>query len=40
METAENWYSHIPKAVSEYEDTKILWNQGVQIDRFWLICHT
>jgi len=40
IETAENWYSHIPKAVSEHEDIKVLWNQGVQIDRFWLICHT
>jgi hypothetical protein len=32
-ETAENWYSHIPKPVTEYEDVTVLWNQGIQTDR-------
>jgi hypothetical protein len=32
-ETAENWYSHIPKPVTEHEDITVLWNQG--IERFW-----
>jgi len=40
IETAENWYSNIPKAVREHEDTKVLWNQGVQTDRFWPIGKT
>jgi len=31
--TAENWYTHIPKAVYEREDITVLWNQGVQIGR-------
>jgi hypothetical protein len=30
IETAENWYSHIPKAVCEHEDITVLWNQGLQ----------
>jgi hypothetical protein len=33
IETAENWYSHIPKPVTEHEDITILWNQGIQTDR-------
>jgi len=33
IETAENWYSHISKAVCEHEDITVLWNQGVQTDR-------
>jgi len=32
IETAENWYSHIPKAVCEHKDITALWNQGVQTD--------
>jgi len=36
-ETAENWYSHIPKAVCEHEDITVLWNEEVQTDRFWPI---
>jgi hypothetical protein len=32
IKTAENWYSHLPKAVCEYEYMIILWNQGVQTD--------
>jgi hypothetical protein len=30
IETAENWYSHIP---TEHEDITVLWNQGIQTDR-------
>jgi hypothetical protein len=30
---AENWYSHIPKPVTEHEDVTVLWNQGIQTDR-------
>jgi hypothetical protein len=30
---AENWYSHIPKPVTEHEDITVLWNQGIQTDR-------
>jgi hypothetical protein len=33
IETTENWYSHIPKPVSQHEDITVLWNQGVQTDR-------
>jgi hypothetical protein len=33
IETAENWYSHIPKPVTEHEDVTVLWNQGRQTDR-------
>jgi hypothetical protein len=33
IETAENWYSHIPKPVTEHEDITVLWNQGIQTDR-------
>jgi hypothetical protein len=33
IETAENWYSHIPKPVTEHEDVTVLWNQGIQTDR-------
>jgi hypothetical protein len=36
-ETAENWYSHIPKVVCEHENITVLWNQGVQTKRFWSI---
>jgi hypothetical protein len=32
IETTENWYSHIPKSVTEHDIT-VLWNQGVQTDR-------
>jgi uncharacterized membrane protein len=28
-----NWYSHIPKPVTEHEDVTVLWNQGIQTDR-------
>jgi hypothetical protein len=31
--TTENWYSHIPKSVTEHEDITVLRNQGVQMDR-------
>jgi hypothetical protein len=31
-ETAENWYSHIPKPVTEHEDVTVLRNQGIQTD--------
>jgi hypothetical protein len=33
IETAENWYSHIPKPVTEHKDITALWNQGIQTDR-------
>jgi hypothetical protein len=33
IETAENWYSHIPKPVTEHEDITVFWNQGIQTDR-------
>jgi hypothetical protein len=33
IETAENWYSHIPNPVTEYEDIIVLCNQGIQTDR-------
>jgi hypothetical protein len=34
IETAENWYSHIPKPVTEHDDiVTVLWNQGIQTDR-------
>jgi hypothetical protein len=33
IETAQNWYSHIPKPVCQHEDITVLWNQGVQTDR-------
>jgi hypothetical protein len=29
IETAENWYSHIPKPITEHEDIIVLWNQGI-----------
>jgi hypothetical protein len=32
-ETAENWYSHVPKPVTEHENVTVLWNQGIQTDR-------
>jgi hypothetical protein len=32
-ETAENWYSHMPKPVTEHEGITVLWNQGMQMDR-------
>jgi hypothetical protein len=34
IQAAQNWYSHIPKAVHEHEDITVLWKQGVQADRF------
>jgi hypothetical protein len=38
-ETAENWHSHISKAVCEHEDISVVWDEGVQTDRqtdrFW-----
>jgi len=30
IETAENWYSHLPKAVCDHENTRMRWNQVVQ----------
>jgi hypothetical protein len=33
IETAENWYSHILKPVTEHEDVTVLWIQGIQTDR-------
>jgi hypothetical protein len=33
IETAEDWYSHIPKPVTEHEDLTVLWNQWIQTDR-------
>jgi hypothetical protein len=33
IETADNWYSHIPKPVTEHVDVTVLWNQGIQTDR-------
>jgi hypothetical protein len=33
IETTENWYSDIPKSVTEYKDITILWNHGGQADR-------
>jgi Holliday junction resolvase len=32
-EITEDWYSHIPKPVTEREDVTVLWNQGIQTDR-------
>jgi len=32
-QTAQNRYSHIPKAVWENENIRVLWNQGMQTDR-------
>jgi hypothetical protein len=32
-DTTENWYSHIPKSVTECEDITMLWNEGVKTDR-------
>jgi hypothetical protein len=29
----KNWYSHMPKPVTEHEDITVLWNQGIQRDR-------
>jgi hypothetical protein len=33
IETPQNSYSHISKAVCEHEDITVLWNEGVQTDR-------
>jgi hypothetical protein len=33
IETAENWYSHIPNPVTEHKHIKVLWNQAIQTDR-------
>jgi hypothetical protein len=33
IDTTENWYSHIPEPVCQYEDIRVLWNQGIQTDR-------
>jgi hypothetical protein len=37
IETAENWYSHIPKPVTEHEDITVLWIKGYKriIERVW-----
>jgi hypothetical protein len=32
-----NWYSHIPKPVTEHEYLTVLWNQGIQTDREVLV---
>jgi hypothetical protein len=32
-ETAKNWYSDIPKSITENDDMTVLWNQGVQTHR-------
>jgi hypothetical protein len=31
IETAENWFSHIRKTVTEHEDITVLWNQGIRL---------
>jgi hypothetical protein len=33
IETTKNWYTHIPKSVSQHEDITVPWNQGAQTDR-------
>jgi hypothetical protein len=33
IETTENWHSHVPVSVCQYEDITALWNQGIQTDR-------
>jgi hypothetical protein len=33
IETVENWYSRIPKPVTEHEDVTVLWSQGIQTER-------
>jgi hypothetical protein len=35
IETTGNWHSHKPKSVTEHEGITVLWNQGVQTERFW-----
>jgi hypothetical protein len=40
VETAENCYSHITKAVCEHEDITVQGNEEVQTDRFWPIGQT
>jgi len=37
IETAENWYIHIYKAICEHKDVTVLWRQDVKTDRFWSI---
>jgi hypothetical protein len=32
-ETTDNWYSHIPKSITEHEGITMFWNQGIQTDR-------
>jgi hypothetical protein len=32
-ETADKWYTHMPKQVYEEGDVTVLWNQAVQTDR-------
>jgi hypothetical protein len=34
IEKTENWCSHTPNPVYQHEDTTVLWNQGIQTDRF------
>jgi hypothetical protein len=33
IETTGNWFSHIPKSVTEHEDITVLWNERVQTGR-------
>jgi len=32
-ETTDNWYTHMPKPVCEWEDVTVLWNQAAHADR-------
>jgi hypothetical protein len=34
IETPENWYSHIPKPVTEHKDTTVLWDQGMDTNGY------
>ena len=33
IETADKWYTHMPKSVYEEGDVTVLWNQAVHTDR-------
>jgi len=33
IDTADKWYTHIPKPVYERGDVTVLWNQAVHTDR-------
>jgi hypothetical protein len=33
FETADKWYTHVPKPVYEKGDVTVLWNQAVHTDR-------